>query len=185
VADGGIVLRARADVETALVSLPRRLKHVQCVASVAAGLPLSAAERENVLTAAWLHDIGYAPGWAVTGFHPVDGARRLRQLAWPDEVVSLVAYHSGAEWEAQERGLTTALEEFDRPPDRLLDFVTFADMTSSPDGERVSVEDRVAEILSRYPEGEPVHRAVTLSAPYLTAAARRTIKILALPDKGF
>ncbi len=184
-AEGETVIRARADVKAALVSLPRRLKHVQCVASVAAGLPLSAAERENVLTAAWLHDIGYAPGWTITGFHPVDGARRLRELAWPTEVVSLVAYHSGAEWEARERGLAAELEDFDRPPDRLLDFVTFADMTSSPDGKRVSVEDRLAEILGRYPEGDPVHRAVTLSAPYLTAAVRRTIEALGLPDKGF
>lgn len=183
--DALIVNEARAIAEAALVPLPRRLRHVQCVAAVAAGLPLSTAERESVLAAAWLHDIGYAPGWAATGFHPVDGARRLLQLGWPAAVASLVAYHSGAEWEARERHLEAELAEVARPDPRLLDFVTFADMTSSPDGERVFVEQRIADILGRYPESDPVHRAVTESAPELTSAVRRTINALGLPDKGF
>lgn len=179
------VAEAHAVAEAALVSLPRRWRHVQCVASVAEGFSLSVAEHNSVLASAWLHDVGYAPGWAVTGFHPVDGARRLRELGWPDAVVSLVAYHSGAEWEARERGLDAELAAVARPDPRLLDFVTFADMTSSPDGERVSVQQRVAEILSRYPEGDPVHRAVTESAPFLMSAVRRTADALGLPDKGF
>ncbi|WP_406239339.1 hypothetical protein [Nocardia sp. NBC_01009] len=31
------------------------------------------------MTAAWLHDIGYAPDIARIGFHPVDGAEFLRE----------------------------------------------------------------------------------------------------------
>ena len=30
--------------------------------------------------AAWLHDIGYAPAVDDTGFHPLDGARYLRDV---------------------------------------------------------------------------------------------------------
>jgi putative nucleotidyltransferase with HDIG domain len=52
-----------------------------------------------------LHDIGYAPSLVATGFHPVDGARFLRAQGTPEVVVSLVAHHSGAVFEAEQRGL--------------------------------------------------------------------------------
>ena len=52
----------------------------------------------------WLHDVGYSPDVRVTGFHALDGAVYLRDLGLPPEVVSLVAYHTGAEFEAEERG---------------------------------------------------------------------------------
>ena len=29
---------------------------------------------DDLVAAAWLHDIGYAPGLVQTGFHPLDGA---------------------------------------------------------------------------------------------------------------
>jgi hypothetical protein len=32
-----------------------------------------AADRPVLIAAAWLHDIGYAPGLPETGFHPLDG----------------------------------------------------------------------------------------------------------------
>lgn len=43
-------------------------------------------------------------------------------------------------------------------------------MTTGPDGSFVRAEDRVSEILSRYPEDDPVHRAIERSAPTLLAA---------------
>jgi hypothetical protein len=36
------------------------------------------ADTDLLEAAAWLHDIGYAPGLAVTGLHALDGARYLR-----------------------------------------------------------------------------------------------------------
>lgn len=142
-------------------------------------------DAELLAAAAWLHDVGYAPELAATRFHPLDGARWLRAEGWPAAVVSLVAYHSGAEWEARERGLMDELAEFECPDPDALDLVTFADMTSSPVGERVAARQRIAEILTRYPEGDPVHRAVQRSAPELMASVRRTIDRFSLPDEGF
>jgi HD superfamily phosphodiesterase len=56
--------------------------------------------------AAWLHDIGYAPGLAVTGLHALDGARYLRDAQHADAMLCrLVAHHSWAIIEARERGL--------------------------------------------------------------------------------
>jgi putative nucleotidyltransferase with HDIG domain len=60
-------------------SLPRRWAHVQGVAARARSLaPVLGADAELLEAAAWLHDIGYAPGLTVTGLHALDGARYLR-----------------------------------------------------------------------------------------------------------
>jgi len=64
---------------------------------------------DDLVAAAWLHDIGYAPGLVQTGFHPLDGARFLRRAGADGQVVSLVAYHSRARVEADVRGLGTEL----------------------------------------------------------------------------
>ena len=56
--------------------------------------------------AAWLHDIGHAPGLAVTGLHALNGARYLRDAQHADAMLCrLVAHHSCATIEAGERGL--------------------------------------------------------------------------------
>jgi hypothetical protein len=64
---------------------------------------LPAEERETLIAAAWLHDIGYAPALAKTGFHPLDGARHLEALGVDRRLCCLVAHHSGATFEAEER----------------------------------------------------------------------------------
>jgi putative nucleotidyltransferase with HDIG domain len=169
-----------------LSDLPSRRAHVTGVAdaarSVAGKLGLPGCEA--VIAAAWLHDVGYADHVAATGFHPLDGAAFVRDQGFPDTVVSLVAYHTGAEVEAAERGLSDALGVFERPDPVLLDVLTFSDLTVGPEGERVDVETRIAEILSRYPDGHPVSRAVTRSSPALLAAAQRVKRLLVAVGAG-
>ena len=169
------MLRARVIAEQRLGSVAPRWAHVQGVAAaaqlIAAGL--ASADAEAVVAAAWLHDVGYAPSLRSTGFHPLDGAAFVRAEGFPAVVVSLVAYHTAAVFEAQERGLSDVLAEFPEPPEVLLDVLTCADMTTGPDGSRVRAEDRVSEILSRYPEDGPVHRAIERAAPTLLAAVAR------------
>ncbi|SKA14275.1 Predicted HD superfamily hydrolase [Marinactinospora thermotolerans DSM 45154] len=153
--------------------LPRRWAHTQGVAGQAATLvPLLGDDTDLVTAAAWLHDIGYSPALAVTGFHPLDGARYLRDVEKADErLCSLVAHHSGAWVEAGERGLQDELvEEFAFPPAHLLDALTYSDMTTGPDGTRLPVERRLAEILERYAPGDIVHRSITRSRLALTAS---------------
>ena len=59
--------------------LPRRWAHTKGVAATARQLTSILSGNAGVLVAAaWLHDIGYSPALAVTGFHPLDGARFLR-----------------------------------------------------------------------------------------------------------
>ena len=181
VVEADTVLRARVIAEERLGSLAPRWAHVRGVAAaaelMAAGL--ATIDADAVVAAAWLHDVGYAPSVRSTSFHPVDGAVFVRAEGFPAVVVSLVAYHTGAAFEARERGLSHALAEFPEPPELLLDVLTCADMTIGPDGSRVRAEDRVSEILSRYPEDNPVHRAIERSAPTLLAAVARVDALVA------
>ena len=85
---------AAALAQTSLArALPRRWRHVQSVASRAGRVAKALCLPEDLVAAAWLHDIGYAPELVETGFHPLDGARYLRRLGTDRRVVSLVAYH--------------------------------------------------------------------------------------------
>lgn len=159
-----------------------RLRHTAGVARRAADVGtalLAAGERQPVLAAAWVHDIGYAPALVETGCHPIDGARQLRRLAATEQVVSLVAYHSGAEYEAEERGLREELTEFQRPPDALLDVLTYADMTTDENGHVVSVETRMRGILERYGDNDPVRVSIDSSRMQLVATVRRVESRLA------
>ncbi|MEU5430196.1 HD domain-containing protein [Streptomyces olivoreticuli] len=47
--------------------------------------PLLGEDAELLEAAAVLHDVGYAPDLAQTGFHSLDGARYLRGVAHADE----------------------------------------------------------------------------------------------------
>ncbi len=68
------------------------------------GSVLERSEAEVLLAAAFLHDVGYAPELSQTGFHPLDGARFVREHGH-GRLAGLIAYHSGARAEAAERGL--------------------------------------------------------------------------------
>ncbi|MEU6740519.1 HD domain-containing protein [Streptosporangium sandarakinum] len=133
--------------------LPRRWAHTQGVAARAESLtPILGEEADLLTAAAWLHDIGYAPDLVDTGFHPLDGARYLRDVHQADaRICRLVAHHSCAVYEATERGLLDALNaEFGLERPELVTALTYADMTTSPDGLPLDVSDRLAEIHSRY-----------------------------------
>lgn len=167
---------ARATAERLLSGLGPRWQHVQGVAAAADGLLTRLApsvDGDLVRMAAWLHDVGYAPSPEQTGFHPLDGARFLRARGAPEVVVSLVAHHTGAVFEAEQRGLAAALSVFAAPPQELLDVLTYADLTTAPNGAGTTVAWRLSEILARYEEGSAVHRAVVASSSLLLAAAGR------------
>ena len=85
---------------------PCRWAHVQGVAARARSLaPVLGADADLLEAAAWLHDIGYAPGLAATGLHALDGARYLRDAQHADILLCrLVAHHSCAIIEASEPG---------------------------------------------------------------------------------
>jgi len=154
-------------------ALPRRWAHVQGVAARARSLaPAIGPDADLIEAAAWLHDIGYLPELAVTGLHGLDGARYLRDVQHAGPLLCrLVAHHSCAVIEAEERGLAHVLtREFAPPPQPLADALTFCDMTTSPDGEHVQVTHRLAEIHDRYGSGHLVSRSIRRATPLILAA---------------
>jgi hypothetical protein len=132
-----------------------------------------------IVDAAWLHDIGHSPTLSSSGFHPLDGARWLRVEGFAEDTCSLVAWHTGAIWEARERGLEDQLlTEFASPPPSALDALTWADLTSSPSGDLVSPEVRLHEILDRYEPGSAVHRAIVTGWKYFLESTNRIEQLL-------
>jgi hypothetical protein len=173
-----IIEEARGLAEHALAdALPRRWRHVQAVGRHAAEIAdLPNVDGEAMVAAAWLHDIGYAPELAATGFHPLDGARYLRQLGnVPERVVCLVAHHSCAVIEADERGMAAELlVEFAREESPTADALWYADMTTGPDGQRFDVSERLEEIKSRYGPEDVVTRFIRRAQREIIATVERT-----------
>jgi hypothetical protein len=165
------------------VELPRRWAHCQGVARQAAGIGPALGELGPVVeSAAWLHDIGYAAPLTHAGFHPLDGARYLRDAGFGSRPLwTLVAHHTCAEIEAEERGLSGELAaEFpiEDAPRTALAALTYCDMTTGPDGSPLDVEQRIAEILARYGPGDVVHRSISRAAPRLRAQVAETKALL-------
>jgi HD domain len=160
--------------------LPRRWRHVRSVARRARWVAGKLSLSEELVVAAWLHDIGYAPGLVETGFHPLDGARYLRQAGINRRVVSLVAYHSCAEIEADVRGLSDVLTSEFKPGDPLLtDVLLYCDMTTGPDGDYVRPADRLVEIRGRYGPDHEVTRFVERAASEILTTAGRVEELVA------
>ena len=162
--------------------LPRRWVHTQGVAAAARNLAPVLGRHADLLTAAaWLHDIGYAPARHDSGFHPLDGARYLRDMQHADSILCrLVAHHSCAMIEAAGRGLAADLiREFKPAPHHLTDALIYCDMTAGPHGQPMAVQQRLGEIRARYGPEHVVTRALARSGPQLTAAVARITRKLA------
>jgi hypothetical protein len=152
-------------------ALPQRWAHTQGVAQRAREVALVAPDYADLIeSAAWLHDVGYSPSIAHTGFHPLDGARHLHEVTDAAPLMlCLVAHHSGALVEGRYRNLDVELAR-DFPldqiePPALLYILTFCDMTTSPTGDPVDVDERLAEVSERYPPEDVVHQAMSELAP--------------------
>ncbi|USY17457.1 HD domain-containing protein [Nocardiopsis exhalans] len=176
-----IVEWAERTAEALLSNVGTRLAHVRCAARRAghAAPALPVQDRELLVAAALVHDIGYAPPLVNTGFHPLDGARWLRDQGADDRLVCLVAHHTGAAFEAERRGLSDQLKAYTREESATADALWYADLTSGPAGEATTFEERVNEILTRYEPGSVVHESVTAARPFLAAAVERTKERLA------
>ncbi|MFI1679764.1 HD domain-containing protein [Streptomyces sp. NPDC020607] len=156
--------------------LPRRWRHSLGVAKRARSLrPILGEDASLLEAAAVLHDVGYSPSIALTGFHPLDGARFLRdQEGLHEQVVRLVAHHSCALLEAEERGLREELaSEFEMERPELVDALLFCDMTTTPDGDPTTSGARVSEIVGRYGSDTVVGRFIQQAAPEIHAAVER------------
>jgi HD superfamily phosphodiesterase len=155
-------------------SLGNRWLHVQGVVEQAlrVGEIFDEEERSYLIAAAYVHDIGYAPELKQTGLHSIDGARWLRSHS-QERLASLTAYHSGTWFQAQLHGFLPDLEQFPREQSMLADALDYCDMTTGPAGARISFEERIQDILVRYPEPHIVAKATHQAKPSLSQAVKR------------
>jgi hypothetical protein len=146
--------------------------------------PILGKDAELLAMSAYLHDIGYAPDLIDVGFHPIDGARYLRDVHGADELLCrLVAHHTCAEIEAGDRGLLSILRgEFPKQRPDLVEALTYCDMTTSPDGVPVEAVDRLAEIRQRYGPDDVVTAVLAKAAPCMMAAVHAVQDRMALAD---
>lgn len=177
-----LVTWAALSAERSLSHLGDRWRHVRRVADqahrVAGAVP--PADHDLLIAAAYLHDIGYAPSLALTGFHPLDGARWIRDFGPGGRLARLVAHHSCAIYEARVRRLAELLvAEFEPEESATYDALVFCDMTTGPTGKTVLLEDRVREIRERYGPDHAVTVALSFSYPSLAACCERTAARLA------
>ena len=139
----------------------------------AAAARIAPALRADVTVAAVLHDIGY--GHVETGFHPLDGARFLAREGFSPVVCNLVVHHSASTYEAEERGIDLAA---------YADFAVglelsqahavlwWADLTTGPQGQDVTVEVRLEEICARYGPDDVITRFINRARQVLLAAGQ-------------
>ena len=117
---------------------------------------------------------GTPPTWCRPGFTRWTERASLRCAGFDGQVVSLVAYHSCAQVEADVRGLDAELSTEFTPAGLLLtDALLYGDMTTGPDGDYVRPAGRLAETRRRYGAGHEVTRSAGLAGPEILTAAGR------------
>lgn len=151
-----------------LEPLGKRWRHTLGVVERAGevGGVLSRMDADLLVAAAYVHDVGYAPELQDTGLHPLDGARFIRSSGH-ERLAGLVAFHCSAAAEAEERGLLSELVEFADERSALSRALTYCDLTTNPDGQRIKPATRIAEIRRRYGTGAPEVRALDRWEPTL------------------
>lgn len=172
---------ARRLAHQLLDPLGRRWAHVQAVAEKARELTPAVDEqdRELLVVAAWLHDVGYSPAVRDTGSHQIDGAEYLEHHGYPERLCALVAHHSAASYEVAERGLADRLTRWEQEHSPVADALWMADMTTGPAGQRVGYPERLDEILERYEPNSVVARAMVAARVSIEHAIEQTQQRLA------
>ena len=165
--------------------LGRRWRHAQAVADTARELAIGLTPEDGdvFVAAAYLHDIGYAPVLASTGFHPLDGARHLRRLGY-ERLAGLVAHHTRADHEARLRRFDSALAEFDDEDNIVTAALAYSDLTTGPAGQRMTPEQRLIDVEARYGAGSPVTRGLRAAWPELTKAVEQIEAVRMRPVAG-
>jgi hypothetical protein len=162
-----------------------RLAHVHTAGSMAdrLGVVLFGADEAALLVAAaTLHDVGYSPRIAQTGFHPLDGALYLRSIGLSERLCSLVAHHSEADLLAAQHGVLDLDDRFPRERSLLADALVYADMHSAPDGRKIRAEHRLADIARRRPNRVEAVRATRLRAAMARVGAALEAHAVHRPD---
>jgi putative nucleotidyltransferase with HDIG domain len=161
---------ARSIAATLLGTESSRWRHARAVARQAEQIApvVGPLDRDLLVCAAWLHDIGHADGLSRTGFHPLDGADHLLAAGWPERLAALVAHQCEARALAAAQGLEQELARFPREDGAVADALVYADLSAGPGGERISLVQRLAAL-------EECHAAEPLAVRQARRSRRRPL----------
>lgn len=165
--------------EAKLAPVPRRWHHAQGVVRRAAEVaPRLGDDGDLLRAAAAVHDIGFAPEAGGIGFPAIDGAHYLEKLGAPRRLVHLVAHSAYSALEGALRGFEAEYGEFEDERTPLRDALWYCCLTTGPDGEPMTLEERISEWSIRYAGDAVIARYAEVAPPELWAAVRRTEQLL-------
>jgi len=165
--------------ESLLKNLEPRWSHVKGVVKRAYKVSsiLDEDDKQILIVAAYLHDIGYSPEINKLNFHPLDGALYLKSLG-KERLASLIAHHSCAVFEANLRGLSNELSEFENENSVITHALCYCDLTTNSKGEEVTYQERLDDIFERYDEEHVVSIAVKQSLQCSSLSVEYIVKLL-------
>jgi hypothetical protein len=167
--------------ETKLSAVPRRWHHAQGVVRRAGAVaPRLGPDGDLLRAAAAVHDIGFAPDVSDIGFPALDGARFLEREGAPRRLAHLVAHSSYSALEGALRGFEAEYAAFEDERSPVRDALWYCCLTTGPDGEPMTLEERIAEWSVRYADDPVIARYAEVAPPALRAAVARTERLLDL-----
>jgi hypothetical protein len=176
--DGGMAGWAIALAEDKLAAdVPRRWAHTHhCVERARAISGIVGPDADLLVTAVALHDIGFSPDLgldAVSEFPLYDAVRYLVSIDAPRRVVCLVANHANARIEAPLRGYGEQMAAFEDEGGLVRDGLWYSCLTTGPDGQSLTFDQRVEEWLVRYADDPVMGPFTDAAVPELRAAVAR------------
>lgn len=125
-----------------------------------------------LIQTAYLHDVGYCEQLNQYNFHPLDGAIFTQEMGFPKPVVSAVLFHSDA-YTSVKHTRPDLLETYsfnqsllDETDHLFIELITYCDIQTSPMGEKITLEERVQDVIRRYGEDHEVSHMMLSSQPY-------------------
>ena len=159
-------------------ALPGRWTHVRAVIArarvLARSLCLPPGERDLLVAAAAVHDIGLAPDVAATKASFLDGARWLAEQGAPARLVDLVAHCDCGQVEAALQGHEAEYTRYRDEASPTRDALWYCCLTTGADGAPVSVAERIAAWATTYAGDDVIARYAVLARDELLAAVART-----------
>ena len=132
---------------------------------------LTDTDRDLLLQAAYLHDVGYSEVIKFCDYHPVDGFTYLRANSWSKDVQLLTLHHTFSNTLA-EMSRTDLTSEYRLNPlpyhlTHLFNLLTTADMTSDGKGNIVTIAERVKDVGERHGTDSIVYKHILTVQEYL------------------
>ncbi|SHE60245.1 metal dependent phosphohydrolase [Seinonella peptonophila] len=152
-------------------------------------LSIPSVHMKQLIQTAYLHDIGYSESLKITSFHPTDGAIFAQKQAFAKPIIAGVLFHTEAQrtWKLSPDivNLYKQNHSYLDPIDHLyIELITYCDLHRSANGEHVTLEQRITDIVSRYGSQHQISQQMLYNMKYFIITCERVEQYLVhgLPD---